>query len=80
MSASLEANVDPQSNVDVILDCLNATPESHAWEKEAEWLEVSGYPERVAWRFAEQARSPRWFTNLLDDPRLRASLEGEQSE
>lgn len=73
-----ERGVDPQQNVDVILACLDADPETHRFEQEAEWLEVCGYPERVAWRWAEDTIAPRWFTHLLDsmafDHRIMANL------
>lgn len=68
-----ERGVDPQSNVDVILACLNATAEEHRFEQETEWLEICGYPERVAWRWAAQQVVPAWFTSLLDSLRLPAS-------
>ena len=36
-----------QSNVDVIEQCLNTTPEDHAWEVNEEWLTIE-YGERAA--------------------------------
>lgn len=49
MTRSLEADVDPQCNVDVILACLATDPASHRNESEAEWLECQGLGERAAW-------------------------------
>lgn len=61
-----ERGVDPQSNVDVILDCLNASPDGHRYEQEEEWLTILGYPDGVCYRWAEATRSEPWFVNLLD--------------
>lgn len=74
-----ERGVDPESNVDVILCELNATPAEHKWAQEEEWLMVCGYPDRVAWRWAELAahRDPE-FSRVLDelgfDARVMESL------